>query len=123
RVRCRSALAQAISNVWQALTVLVEIVVIRSIRTPRNLVLEWSGDLRAPPSFPTRRSSDLRGRSSTPTWRPPGSASVPGTCGRQVDRKSTRLNSSHVESSYAVFGLKKKNGDHHRRRARRGGPS
>src|SRR6266576_2571942 len=24
------------------------------------------------------------------------------------DRKSTRLNSSHVESSYAVFGLKKK---------------
>src|SRR5438874_5232853 len=26
-----------------------------------------------------------------------------------VDRKSTRLNSSHVESSYAVFCLKKKN--------------
>src|SRR5690349_21921464 len=26
----------------------------------------------------------------------------------QVDRKSTRLNSSHVESSYAVFCLKKK---------------
>src|SRR5699024_11566025 len=25
------------------------------------------------------------------------------------DRKSTRLNSSHVSSSYAVFGLKKKN--------------
>src|SRR6266496_1183612 len=24
------------------------------------------------------------------------------------DRKSTRLNSSHVENSYAVFGLKKK---------------
>src|SRR5690349_22209975 len=27
------------------------------------------------------------------------------------DRKSTRLNSSHVESSYAVFCLKKKNTD------------
>src|SRR6266496_6258348 len=27
----------------------------------------------------------------------------------QRDRKSTRLNSSHVESSYAVFCLKKKN--------------
>src|SRR5438874_9606155 len=27
----------------------------------------------------------------------------------QVDRKSTRLNSSHVEISYAVFCLKKKN--------------
>src|SRR5690606_41953064 len=28
-----------------------------------------------------------------------------------VDRKSTRLNSSHVKSSYAVFCLKKKNYD------------
>src|SRR5690606_39401174 len=27
----------------------------------------------------------------------------------QLDRKSTRLNSSHVKSSYAVFCLKKKN--------------
>src|SRR5579871_6950890 len=27
---------------------------------------------------------------------------------RRADRKSTRLNSSHVESSYAVFCLKKK---------------
>src|SRR5438477_11963881 len=27
---------------------------------------------------------------------------------RQVDRKSTRLNSSHMSSSYAVFCLKKK---------------
>src|SRR5690606_39443497 len=31
-------------------------------------------------------------------------------CGHKVlDRKSTRLNSSHVKSSYAVFCLKKKN--------------
>src|SRR5690349_22709294 len=29
-------------------------------------------------------------------------------CGAQRDRKSTRLNSSHVEISYAVFCLKKK---------------
>src|SRR6267378_3550610 len=28
--------------------------------------------------------------------------------GRRLDRKSTRLHSSHVEISYAVFGLKKK---------------
>src|ERR1039458_9278411 len=28
---------------------------------------------------------------------------------RDVDRKSTRLNSSHLGISYAVFGLKKKN--------------
>src|SRR5690606_41552703 len=26
----------------------------------------------------------------------------------RIDRKSTRLNSSHVKTSYAVFGLKKK---------------
>src|SRR2546430_7640901 len=30
---------------------------------------------------------------------------------RQVDRKSTRLNSSHSQISYAVFCLKKKNTD------------
>src|SRR5690606_41512241 len=29
----------------------------------------------------------------------------------QTDRKSTRLNSSHVKNSYAVFCLKKKNTD------------
>src|SRR5204863_3256506 len=34
------------------------------------------------------------------------------------DRKSTRLNSSHVEISYAVFCLKKKNGCPRRRVAR-----
>src|SRR5699024_12164517 len=28
---------------------------------------------------------------------------------RQLDRKSTRLNSSHVSSSYAVFSLKQNN--------------
>src|SRR3989442_7804388 len=33
---------------------------------------------------------------------------VPG----RVDRKSTRLNSSHVRISYAVFCLKKKNNKH-----------
>src|SRR5438874_10658962 len=37
------------------------------------------------------------------------------------DRKSTRLNSSHVEISYAVFCLKKKNNQRPRRRFRRPG--
>src|SRR5690606_40687799 len=35
----------------------------------------------------------------------PGQDSI---AGRQEDRKSTRLNSSHVKISYAVFCLKKK---------------
>src|SRR5207249_10640675 len=88
-------------------------------------------------SFPTRRSSDLRlcrerhhraggppsqqhrGRPSLrglhpwhvdgdrerPPAPPPGRRLLPGV-GR--DRKSTRLNSSHVSISYAVFCLKKK---------------
>src|SRR5690606_23287511 len=36
------------------------------------------------------------------------SGKLVGTCGYYRDRKSTRLNSSHVKISYAVFCLKKK---------------
>src|SRR5207302_10295094 len=81
-------------------------------------------------SFPTRRSSDLRGRGHARPGAPcqPVGPMVPpavrmrarageprirqrvaqaaGMKGR--DRKSTRLNSSHVKISYAVFCLKKK---------------
>src|SRR5437868_7967011 len=38
-----------------------------------------------------------------------GAREGPGDRGPQSDRKSTRLNSSHVSISYAVFCLKKKN--------------
>src|SRR5256885_5633259 len=42
--------------------------------------------------------------------RDPGAAAVPaGAGGPDGDRKSTRLNSSHLVISYAVFCLKKKN--------------
>src|SRR5690606_41765202 len=77
-------------------------------------------------SFPTRRSSDLGGSddgggggevggaggsggtSSPPDFRrfSPRTA-IEGEL-RRADRKSTRLNSSHVKISYAVFCLKKK---------------
>src|SRR5256885_12822576 len=40
---------------------------------------------------------------------PIGDASRVGEVRRHVDRKSTRLNSSHLVISYAVFCLKKKN--------------
>src|SRR5690625_6740518 len=56
-------------------------------------------------SFPTRRSSDLE------TWESPeavGTAPERGCKQWSADRKSTRLNSSHVAISYAVFCLKKK---------------
>src|SRR2546421_6863857 len=48
-----------------------------------------------------RVSSHLPGLREHPASRPPN--------GRRTDRKSTRLNSSHDQISYAVFCLKKKN--------------
>src|SRR5205085_8748681 len=83
-------------------------------------------------SFPTRRSSDLVSSSPGPTvlarsatpdlhssifYLCPKTASLSadssvqyphGTQLRYLDRKSTRLNSSHSQISYAVFCLKKK---------------
>src|SRR5438045_5179340 len=68
-------------------------------------------------SFPTRRSSDLRRavthafgeghdvRRHVPVL---DAAPLERDAGHQ-DRKSTRLNSSHLGISYAVFCLKKKN--------------
>src|SRR5699024_12361466 len=76
------------------------------------------------PSFPTRRSSDLylflsnfgknvvsvisnglKNISSTNVGKP---SCVTSSISLYRDRKSTRLNSSHVSSSYAVFCVKKK---------------
>src|SRR5690606_41599017 len=92
-------------------------------------------DPRAVHSFPTRRSSDLRPpqgcrRGADPhpdrdrhlDHRPlgPGGgtreqlqrAAPPAWWqGHREDRKSTRLNSSHVKISYAVVCLKKKKGN------------
>src|SRR5204862_7304852 len=83
------------------------------------------GDHRDLHSFATRRSSDLSGSCRSPE--PCRPDSTPGNPARRIrgqtsarrhprsprrvrraDRKSTRLNSSHVEISYAVFCLKKK---------------
>src|SRR5438309_3757035 len=79
--------------------------------------------VRRPPRstlFPTRRSSDLAGAiGKQPYDDDPASSREADRCssGRQgvgetaisLDRKSTRLNSSHSSISYAVFCLKKKN--------------
>src|SRR5207253_10552699 len=73
-------------------------------------------------SFPTRRSSDLGGALQCTFPRACACASCRSRRWRQwyrrglshsrtsrgADRKSTRLNSSHVAISYAVFCLKKK---------------
>src|SRR5690242_2234522 len=74
-------------------------------------------------SFPTRRSSDLAGEDPLLVGhrpalgrggreRGPGGGLGVGRIPAQrdvLDRKSTRLNSSHMSISYAVFCLKKKN--------------
>src|SRR5439155_23185706 len=89
-----------------------------------------SRDRRAPHSFPTRRSSDLDVHRplqvpgvggavvGEPEERPSFAVPVQEEGGFAVahqvdvaDRKSTRLNSSHVASSYAVCCLKKKTGN------------
>src|SRR5436305_12007758 len=72
--------------------------------------------IRPPPRstlFPYRRSSDLKPRSIGFVNGTPRLVrrieKLPNRCAeRGVDRKSTRLNSSHVRISYAVFCLKKK---------------
>src|SRR2546427_3795268 len=48
-------------------------------------------------------------RCSRPARRPPCGARTVRRSRRTADRKSTRLNSSHSQISYAVFCLKKKN--------------
>src|SRR5688572_32581806 len=73
--------------------------------------------IRRPPRstlFPTRRSSDLVATCGYALSQGRGirrsrSCTTEEYFRRRKDRKSTRLNSSHSQISYAVFCLKKKN--------------
>src|SRR5690349_22113251 len=56
----------------------------------------------------TRRTSQALRDRSRAEGRLAGSRVADGVADPRRDRKSTRLNSSHVEISYAVFCLKKK---------------
>src|SRR5437899_10349703 len=68
-------------------------------RPPRSTLFPYTTLFRSIPRCPAR-SSGRRGfrESSRPVSR----------CAARRDRKSTRLNSSHLGISYAVFCLKKK---------------
>src|SRR5439155_25717990 len=80
------------------------------------LIYLWYIDLQDLASFPTRRSSDLR-RYRAAATSPAMSQRlgherqhvriVRAAARARADRKSTRLNSSHVANSYAGFCLKK----------------
>src|SRR6202453_4564090 len=77
--------------------------------------------IRRPPRstlFPTRRSSDLS--DLRPQWFVVGLEHYPLGAAEQtlLDRKSTRLNSSHLRISCAVFCLRKRTDEHRLRNAR-----
>src|SRR2546430_13523496 len=65
--------------------------------------------------FVERRAEALHGSETGSEHLP----TIGGACqdGLLLDRKSTRLNSSHSQISYAVFCLKKKNKTHRRQYA------
>src|SRR5436309_6019591 len=71
-------------------------------RPPRSTLFPYTTLFRSA----SRRSSPRR--RSTPSPPPPRPACARKFSGSSGDRKSTRLNSSHVKISYAVFCLKKK---------------
>src|SRR5690625_7634049 len=95
---------------------------LRSYPTFSSTFFNGSSSHAQRPTFPTRRSSDLDPRPPyEPRYRAAplntgisfgGSSILALVIGRHQldgrDRKSTRLNSSHVAISYAVFCLKKK---------------
>src|SRR5690625_6221800 len=103
-------------------------------RPPRPPLFPYTTLFRSPRHLPTVRSSATPpvprarpGRCSPRPrrHRPPAAAHCPGrrsrpptaeisVQGSEQDRKSTRLNSSHVAISYAVFCLKKKTKTEHR---------
>src|SRR5690606_41491034 len=83
----------------------------------RSFPTRRSSDLGAPPSKMRGRKAIARGETFTVTLTPRGDYTVAPLLdflamralpGVEIDRKSTRLNSSHVKISYAVFCLKKK---------------
>src|SRR5438067_3459363 len=81
-------------------------------RPPRSTLFPYTTLFRSAPSLPS--TPTVRATLVTCSAKMPSVLvmlfSVTKTLG---DRKSTRLNSSHVSISYAVFCLKKKNKEHH----------
>src|SRR5256885_6296107 len=75
-------------------------------RPPRSTLFPYTTLFRSR----TSRSSGTTGRTPLSRWRYSARRSATTS-----DRKSTRLNSSHLVISYAVFCLKKKKNDKHTR--------
>src|SRR5438477_9545992 len=68
-------------------------------RPPRSTLFPYTTLFRSPPPIVRQSECD-------------GPIAFSRCSNRRGDRKSTRLNSSHMSISYAVFCLKKKNNQH-----------
>src|SRR5438874_6446986 len=80
-------------------------------RPPRSTLFPYTTLFRsfmAPPGIPAERLKALQDAFAAVLKDPEALAEAEKTGVEVQDRKSTRLNSSHVEISYAVFCLKKK---------------
>src|SRR5207249_8624747 len=88
-------------------------------RPPRSTLFPYTTLFRSHPAAAGAQPADAGGQGRHAAMGKAGRRGVPGAAragsadpgpgGQQVrDRKSTRLNSSHVSISYAVFCLKKK---------------
>src|SRR5690554_7269308 len=79
------------------------------LQTPRFTLFPYTTLFRSPSSPGAESNGPAHRRAAAPC---PASGLPPSDCPRHAaparDRKSTRLNSSHVRISYAVFCLKKK---------------
>src|SRR5690625_7716059 len=79
--------------------------------SPRSALFPYTTLFRSVRASPPGGRGRGTGLTQGGSGRPDGGAvggSVDRPCGSLVDRKSTRLNSSHVAISYAVFCFKKK---------------
>src|SRR5690606_41841004 len=74
----------------------------------RELALVVESPNQANKAFPVPRTHGQAQLAETPVCHAPVHCAVPPALPAEPDRKSTRLNSSHVKISYAVFCLKKK---------------
>src|SRR3712207_7603248 len=82
-------------------------------RPPRSTLFPYTTLFRSrqPPGLVRRRHANARDLDPRLAGAPAGERAAGGPRRRQ-DRKSTRLNSSHANISYAVFCLKKKKKKH-----------
>src|SRR5436305_3051819 len=79
-----------------------------SRRPPRSTLFPYTTLFRSPDPMRTTRYADYLSAGSSAVYLGAGLLATR----RDLDRKSTRLNSSHVRISYAVFCLKKKTNKH-----------